>query len=451
MFHQLLCSIIVVLTLLFTCGCAPLTASRQEMLDSSSTAATIDAEQDAESELSLQIVSAQVGLLMSGVAGTKDGAYELRSYYDGTADIIYYDYKTQQAVFLSPNPNVQHDESSTAFIPTILGGVFPAASDDKFFAIKMGSPEMIQRDGKDGTPMIYQMDLSGANRVTYTLPEKYIIDMQSAIAYGNGDLYLMALSYDLESHAVAYNTLVRVNANKGECVELYKFGADQVVTIEGTYKNHLVVHTITLPNNASEISSAEVFLQRTHEICLLPVNSSQTKETIFQWKQPEASVLFYNGKIYVLPQNSLSVYSIDVASRKEQVICEKVSAEGFVVNTAGFFDEGRDNHLFLRLYDSSHNTSQEVALDLDTQQLLPLKLYYDEYGAQQLVGIFAESENDFFVCTGKDSMEIEFKAPDGTPETGEMNYFVYKLIAKEDYWAGIPQYREFENNTLTNP
>ena len=47
-------------------------------------------------------------------------------------------------------------------------------------------------------------------------------------------------------------------------------------------------------------------------------------------------------------------------------------------------------------------------------------------------------------------MQIEFKSPDGTPESGEMNYFIYKLIAKKDYWAGIPQYKEFENNTLAN-
>lgn len=450
MFYRWLCSFIVVFIFIFTCGCTPFTTSWQKTTNSSSASTTTNLEEDIEIEPNLQIISAQVGLLMSGVAGTQDGAYELRSYYDGTADIIYYDYKTQQAVFLSPNPNVQHDESSTAFIPTTLGGVFPAASDDKFFAIKMGSPEMVQRNGKAGIPMIYQMDLSGANRITYTFPEKYIIDVQSAIAYGNENLYLMALSYDLESHAVAYNTLIRVNANKGECVELYKFGADQMVTIEGTYKNCLVVHIVTSPDNVSDLSSKETFLQRTHEICLLPVNPSQPKESIFKWKQPEASVLFYNGKVYVLPQTNLSVYSIDIVSKEKQIICEEIFAEGFVVNSASFFDEGRDNHLFLRLYDSGHNNAQAVTLDLNTQQFSPLKLYYEEYGAQQLVGIFAESENEFLVCTGKDSMQIEFKSPDGTPESGEMNYFIYKLIAKKDYWAGIPQYKEFENNTLAN-
>ena len=57
---------------------------------------------------------------------------------------------------------------------------------------------------------------------------------------------------------------------------------------------------------------------------------------------------------------------------------------------------------------------------------------------------------DVYKRQGKDSMQIEFKSPDGTPESGEMNYFIYKLIAKKDYWAGIPQYKEFENNTLAN-
>lgn len=156
----------------------------------------------------------------------------------------------------------------------------------------------------------------------------------------------------------------------------------------------------------------------------------------------EIKVSFYIGKC--------NYDSIDIVSKEKQIICEEIFAEGFVVNSAGFFDEGRDNHLFLRLYDSGHNNAQAVTLDLNTQQFSPLKLYYEEYGAQQLVGIFAESENEFLVCTGKDSMQIEFKSPDGTPESGEMNYFIYKLIAKKDYWAGIPQYKEFENNTLAN-
>lgn len=99
MFYRWLCSFIVVFIFIFTCGCTPFTTSWQKTTNSSSASTTTNLEEDIEIEPNLQIISAQVGLLMSGVAGTQDGAYELRSYYDGTADIIYYDYKTQQAVF----------------------------------------------------------------------------------------------------------------------------------------------------------------------------------------------------------------------------------------------------------------------------------------------------------------------------------------------------------------
>ena len=63
------------------------------------------------------------------------------------------------------------------------------------------------------------------------------------------------------------------------------------------------------------------------------------------------------------------------------------------------------------------------------------------------VEIYAETATQFLVCRDQKSVTRRYFDPDtGTPYETERVQPVFALISKEDYWAGVPNYRDIYFN-----
>ena len=112
----------------FLAGCSEEYGYNSEIAatESATPAPTIIDEDAAETVPSsgeeLHMLTAQQGIAMTVGGETANGCYSLDTYPDASADIIYYDYLTQECIRLSADANLGHDPASTAYIPSFKGG-----------------------------------------------------------------------------------------------------------------------------------------------------------------------------------------------------------------------------------------------------------------------------------------------------------------------------------------
>ena len=155
----------------FLAGCSEEYGYNSEVAatESATPAPTIIDEDAAETVPSsgeeLHMLTAQQGIAMTVGGETANGCYSLDPYPDASADIIYYDYLTQECIRLSADANLGHDPASTAYIPSFKGGARCFVVGDYLYVIKNGQPYTdASVSGNDPTARIYSMALDGSDR-----------------------------------------------------------------------------------------------------------------------------------------------------------------------------------------------------------------------------------------------------------------------------------------------
>lgn len=129
----------------FLAGCSEEYGYNSEIAatESATPAPTIIDEDAAETVPSsgeeLHMLTAQQGIAMTVGGETANGCYSLDTYPDASADIIYYDYLTQECIRLSADANLGHDPASTAYIPSFKGGARCFVVGDYLYVIKTDS------------------------------------------------------------------------------------------------------------------------------------------------------------------------------------------------------------------------------------------------------------------------------------------------------------------------
>lgn len=155
----------------FLAGCSEEYGYNSEVAatESATPAPTIIDEDAAETVPSsgeeLHMLTAQQGIAMTVGGETANGCYSLDPYPDASADIIYYDYLTQECIRLSADANLGHDPASTAYIPSFKGGARCFVVGNYLYVIKNGQPYTdASVSGNDPTARIYSMALDGSDR-----------------------------------------------------------------------------------------------------------------------------------------------------------------------------------------------------------------------------------------------------------------------------------------------
>ena len=176
----------------FLAGCSEEYGYNSEVAatESATPAPTIIDEDAAETVPSsgeeLHMLTAQQGIAMTVGGETANGCYSLDPYPDASADIIYYDYLTQECIRLSADANLGHDPASTAYIPSFKGGARCFVVGDYLYVIKNGQPYTdASVSGNDPTARIYSMALDGSDRKIQEYGSNVVFNWFGGVA-GNG-------------------------------------------------------------------------------------------------------------------------------------------------------------------------------------------------------------------------------------------------------------------------
>lgn len=391
-------------------------------------------EQSEIKETGLHLITSQQGIAMTAGGETSQGNYQLDPYPDGSADIIYFDYSTAQCVRLSSDPNVGHDENSTAYIPSYIGGARCLVAGETLYVIKSGQPYSADIPGNDVAARLYCMNLDGSERRVREYGSGISFSWKSCVAADNeSNLYMMLNVIDRDNIENSKTALCVMGAE----VEGYKiirsWPATQPVDLAGVYPSGFVVCV-------KEVQDQQVFY-RLEKIAV----KGDLKGTLLAWKDNEiTSYTIYDNVLYYTKPGDPNIFTIDVFTGvpMEPVLTSNYTAFG--ADSAYILCEVRDGRLMLQLGDREQKASVRVAYDFDKDAFSPMNLYAGEGEDRLFVGIFAEGANDFLVNVGKFTRTRSAAGTDGTPYTFEQGFQNYVLISKEDYWENRPNYRTFE-------
>lgn len=424
---------ILSLVLLATSCAAPVVEAPSQGRSAPSLALDAFGSQATAEDINLHLITSRQGIAMTAGGETPQGNYQLDPYPDGSADIIYFDYATAQCVRLSSDANVGHNEASTAYIPSCIGGARCLVAGEQLYVIKNGQPYSADIPGNDVAARLYCMNLDGSERKIREYGSGISFSWKSCVAADNkNDLYMMLNIVDredIDKNEMALSVL-------GAGVEGYKviqsWPAAQAVDLVGVYSSGFVV-------SIKDAQDGKAF----YKLEKLSVEGD-FEGTLLEWEGREiTSYTIYDNILYFTKADSPNVFCVDILTRsvKPPVLTGKYPA--FKGDSVYILCEVRDRHLMLQLDSSEQESSVRVAYDLQESVFSPMNLYVGEGDDRLFVGIFAEGSEDFLVNVGKFTRTRSAVGTDGTPYTFEQGFQDYVLISKQDYWENRPRYQAF--------
>lgn len=378
---------------------------------------------DVTDNLGLKRITSQQGLIMTAGGETMQGCYQLDEYADGSADVIYFDYATQNCVRLSNDPNVAHSEGSTAYISSTAGGANCLVSEDVLYVLKIGLPYAANIASHDSIARLYCMNLDGSGRVEKEYGSNIVYSPGCCMVGDNsGNLYMMLNIIDTEDPSASTVCLAAMGKDIDGYNVIRSWPGSMRVDLVGASGNSFLIETRTVQEEKT-IKTLE----------RIDVNGESLGK-VLSWPNFDVTYTAEASVLYYTQQADTQVYRIDLDTGETLSAILPDIGENTSVSVQY---EVRDNHLILA------TQSGMIAYNLTTGETSPMTLYYGEGDDRTFVGIFAEGEHDFLVRLGSFTRTRTDTAPDGSLYTFEQGFQDYVLISKEDYWANNPEYRRF--------
>ena len=434
---EILFSLLLLISLLTGCAVRSPKESAQREAPASEAASPALSDQAATGEAAKQdelyLLTAQQGIVMTVGGETQDGCYSLDPYPDGTADLIYYDYQTQQCVQLSSDANLKHDPASSAYFPSFKGGARCLVSGKNLYILKSGQPYIdASVAGNDPVARLYCMTLNGADRTVTEYGSNVVFQWDACVAGdAEGMLYTVLTVVDPETAQISY-VLAKLGKGMPTCETIAAWDARATVALAGVCKDGFLIS-----KKYATPTKAETQLQ-------IYRKDGAPGQTILEWEANSVTgFTLFDNVLYYTQRDDPLLYAKPVQAPSDIFTIDPSGFTDFKPEAVYLRDEVRDRHLMFQVI-GENDQQAYAAVDLASKTIFPLQLYAGKGEDRTFVGIFAEGQEDFLVRVGKFTRNRTDYGPDGTPYTYEQGFEDYVLISKEDYWNSKPHYRRFD-------
>lgn len=386
----------------------------------------------------LRLVTSDENFSSRKTTGNENGYYYVDRSAGVNANLRYIDYATAQDIYLSSRPEANHltleDDSYLSSVAG-LGITFPVG--DSLFLLRAGAPMYADQFGRDALAAVFRMELDGTGRRQIYAGGGDEILLSTAAA---DDQYLYLISQQIaedEDGPQQYGYLLRIDQRTGETKELCQFSPSAFLI--GAGDGLLVFHNIIDTREENTVS-------RAHEIFVYDI-ASEALSTIETWSQdPGTAAVVYDGMLITASPLARTVRVRALREDETGAAAEYPLPDSLPADFEHFrYVSCHDGHFLFWDY----STQTTYALDLATGEWSGVTLGYTDpiKDDPRPVEIYAETAAQFLVCRDQASVTRRFYDPDtGTPYEIERVQPVFALIAKEDYWASVPDYQEIYFN-----
>lgn len=381
--------------------------------------------------------------LYFGGSTSQQGYYTITSAFraDGSTNLLYSDYATQQTVYLCSAANCTHDaDSCTSWIPFSGGGSLPLVVGETLVLAYPGNLIYAEQIGQMALPHFERMALDGSHRQALGALEANQEILRPFITDG-ACLYFTVRTYSEQAVQQAFAKL-DIATGKIE----FLFDLDQT-------KNEIVFgaagsYVITLQNGEVQTTLVHGTGQRedviSDQLCRYDLNSLQ-KEKIFEFPLEDTRFSQYDERFIYIKDENRELHIFDVISLQDEMIQENIFPE-----VEDLLDlevaEAEDDHIlvFSNIRDKNMvvTNNECIAIDLKTKGAKRWDLLYQSGDRKSPITIVAkvpDTTKYFVLADEQEPANLSGVAEEGAPLYLPSMERTFALMEKEDYWNSVKE------------
>lgn len=374
----------------------------------------------------LSLITSRSGLYNHAYAGNENGCYFTVMNEDGSANIMYIDYKSLNVVYLSSDIQSAHNtDGDNSWIENAIGGCTVVLLNNKLGVITFGMPSKNTTSNENAARIIIA-DLDGANReLLYEfLPNE---EIKSAMVFDGEHIYFLTRKYD----STVTNELVSLNTKSKELKTILSYPDDADYSIVGVDKRKIICKSVGIPAKYSNLPINELSNYIYTKLFSIDIDNG-SEEKLFEWNGNLFSEIV-SKKIYLYNylDNTISCKNFDQSKDfNAQFSVSNLNKEldfalvGEIIDERFFLLDKNDNSLMVINPTAKQSNS------------------FDFKNGDYNISVIARTATDYLVITGNTKVAIERFAPDGTPYQSNAIYPVYALIVKDDFWNARSNFKK---------
>ena len=366
-----------------------------------------------------------VALQSGGVnwgASTQDGFYYVntKARKDGSCNLMYADYKSEQIVYLCSQANCTHDSAScTSYLMPTLGGVLPERVGNKIILFYKNYPW----SDESGEPArVESINFDGSERqIIHTLrPEETPYNTMVT----DGQNIYFVLETVQEDSSVRKN-LAKLDTLTGDLELLQEMSVENHEFIWGCCGEDLIVYQCEMHDNRCTYQLSRWNFRSDH------------RDVIYTWK----------SGFPILYENSLALkgddgyfHLLDLKENTDFTFTQYTTPESCSSNIV-FADS--DGIVIRELTPTSANTASARFFSLTKDgKTTDFSLVMDDDGDKHIFQpVYTLNDHEYLVYAG-DELKTNFMTdPDGTSQYVQIPCPLFSIMSKSDFYSGLDTQR----------
>ena len=368
-----------------------------------------------------------VALQSDGVnwgAGTEDGFYFINPIVrkDGSCNLMYADYKSEQVVYLCSQANCAHDSAScTSYLMPTPGGVLPERVGDKIILFYKNYP-WSDESGEPARVESINFDGSGRQIIHTFRPEETPYNTMVT----DGQNIYFVLETVQEDGSVRKN-LAKLDTLTGDLELLQEMSVENSEFIWGCCGEDLIVYQSKMQDNS----------------CIYQLSRwnfrSDYRDVICTWKSGDSFPILYESSL-ALKGDDGYFHLLDLKENTDFTFTQYTTPEACSSNIV-FADS--DGIVIRELAPTSANTASARFFSLTKDgKTTDFSLVMDDDGDKHIFQpVYTLNDHEYLVYAG-DELKTNFMTdPDGTSQFVQIPCPLFSIISKSDFYSSIDTQR----------
>ncbi|MCI7541457.1 MAG: hypothetical protein MSB08_00155 [Subdoligranulum sp.] len=368
-----------------------------------------------------ELVALQSGGVNWG-ASTQDGFYYVntKARKDGSCNLMYADYKSEQVVYLCSQANCAHDSAScTSYLMPTPGGVLPERVGDKIILFYKNYP---WSDESGGPARVETINFDGSERQTIHTFRPEESPYTTMVTDGQNIYFVLET---VQKDSSVRKNLAKLDTLTGDLELLQEMSVENSEYIWGCCGEDLIVYQCEMQDNRCTYQLSRWNFRSDH------------RDVIYTWK----------SGFPILYENSLALkgddgyfHLLDLKENTDFTFTQYTTPESCSSNIVFADSEGI---VIRELAPTSANTASARFFSLTKDgKTTDFSLVMDDDGDKNIFQpVYTLNDHEYLVYAG-DELKTNFMTdPDGTSQFVQIPCPLFSIISKSDFYSSIDTQR----------